>query len=149
MTHAKTILLVEDNADDEVLTLRALERSQVAQAVIVARDGVEALDYLFGTGDHDGRDTSVQPDLVLMDLNLPRLGGIGVLDRMRADERTRLIPVVVLTSSRQEEDIVKSYSSGANAYIRKPVEFDRFLDAVRTLGLFWLVMNQPAPPRRP
>jgi two-component system response regulator len=149
MTHAKTILLVEDNADDEVLTLRALERSQVAQAVIVARDGVEALDYLFGTGDHDGRDTSVQPDLVLMDLNLPRLGGIGVLDRMRADERTRLIPVVVLTSSRQEEDIVKSYSSGANAYIRKPVEFDRFLDAVRTLGLFWLVMNQPAPPKRP
>jgi CheY-like chemotaxis protein len=139
------ILLVEDNHDDEVLTLRALKKNHIANEVVVARDGVEALDFLFGTGVHAGRDTRVQPQVILLDLNLPRLGGHAVLARIRADSRTRLLPVVVLTSSREDEDIIRSYASGANAYVRKPVEFEQFSEAVKTLGLFWLLLNERAP----
>jgi len=142
---AKTILLVEDNRDDEALTLRALKKSNILNEVVVARDGVEALDYLFGTGAHAGRDTRVQPELVLLDLKLPRLDGLEVLKRMRGDARTRLQPVVVLTTSNEERDVISSYQLGANSYIRKPVDFEQFIDAVRQLGLFWLVLNVPPP----
>lgn len=145
MTTTKWILLVEDNHDDEVLTLRALQKNRITNEVVVARDGVEALDVLFGTGSHAGRDTRVQPQVVLLDLNLPRVGGLEVLERLRADARTRLLPVVVLTSSKQEEDLIASYSKGANAYVRKPVDFPEFVEAVKTLGRFWLVLNEPAP----
>lgn len=141
----RTILLVEDNPDDEALTLRALRRANVANAVVVARDGTEALDYLFGTGVHAGRDTSVLPQVVLLDLKLPKLDGLEVLRRIRADDRTRLLPVVVLTSSNEERDRIESYSLGANSYVRKPVDFVQFADAVRQLGLYWLVLNQPPP----
>lgn len=141
----KHILLVEDNPDDELLTLRALRKNRIANEVVVARDGVEALEYLFATGPHAGRDVSVTPQVVLLDLNLPRLGGLDVLKRLRADDRTKLIPVVVLTSSKEEEDIVTSYTNGANAYVRKPVEFDQFTEAVKTLGLFWLLLNEVSP----
>jgi two-component system, response regulator len=147
MTNEKMILLVEDNPDDEELAIRALEKSNVAHKIAVARDGVEAIEFLFGTGMHAGRDTRLQPQVVLLDLNLPRLSGLEVLKRLRADERTRLLPVVVLTSSKEEEDIITSYSLGANAYVRKPVEFGSFADAVKTLGLFWLVLNE-RPPKR-
>jgi CheY-like chemotaxis protein len=140
----KVILLVEDNEDDEVLTLRALKKNHIANEVVVARDGVEALDFLFGTGAHAGRDTSRQPQVVLLDLNLPRISGHQVLERMRADARTRHVPVVVLTSSKEEEDVMQSYALGANAYVRKPVEFGQFTDAVKTLGLFWLLLNENA-----
>lgn len=139
------ILLVEDNPDDEALTLRALGKSNVSNEVVVAHDGVEALDYLFGTGAHEGRDMGVMPQVVLLDLKLPRLDGLEVLRRMRADERTRLLPVVVLTTSTEQKDIVGSYSLGANSYIRKPVDFVHFAEAVRQLGLYWLLMNE-APP---
>jgi two-component system response regulator len=139
------ILLVEDNPDDELLTLRALKKNRIANEVVVARDGVEALDYLLGTGAYVGRDTSVTPQVILLDLNLPKVGGLEVLKRLRADDRTRLLPVVVLTSSKEEEDIVASYENGANAYVRKPVEFDRFSEAVSTLGLFWLLLNEVRP----
>jgi CheY-like chemotaxis protein len=141
----KAILLVEDNEDDEVLTLRALKKNHIANEVVVARDGVEALDFLFGTGTHAGRDTSRQPQVVLLDLNLPRISGHQVLERMRADARTRHVPVVVLTSSKEEVDVMQSYSLGANAYVRKPVEFGEFTEAVKTLGLFWLLLNENAP----
>ena len=147
MTTEKVILLVEDNPDDEELAIRALEKSNVANKIAVARDGVEAIEFLFATGMHAGRDTRFQPQVVLLDLNLPRLSGLEVLKRLRADERTRLLPVVVLTSSKEEEDIITSYSLGANAYVRKPVEFRSFADAVKTLGLFWLVLNE-RPPKR-
>jgi two-component system response regulator len=147
MSTARWILLVEDNHDDEALTLRALQKNQISNEVVVARDGVEALDVLFGTGAHAGRDTRLQPQVVLLDLNLPRLGGLDVLERIRADARTRLLPVVVLTSSKEDEDLINSYSKGANAYVRKPVDFAEFLEAVKTLGLFWLVLNEPAPRR--
>jgi two-component system, response regulator len=136
------ILLVEDNPDDALLTLRALKKNSIANEVVVARDGVEALDYLFGTGAHSSRDTRRQPQVVLLDLNLPRVGGLEVLKRLRTHERTRLLPVVVLSSSKEDEDIVASYSSGANAYVRKPVAFDEFADAVKTVGLFWLNLNE-------
>jgi two-component system response regulator len=136
----KPILLVEDNPDDEKLTLRALKKNNIMNDVIVARDGVEALDYLLGSGG-----TNTPPQIVLLDLNLPRMNGLDVLRRMRAEERTKLLPVVVLTSSKQEEDIARSYSVGANAYVRKPVEFSEFSNAVRTLGFFWLLLNE-APP---
>jgi two-component system response regulator len=141
------ILLVEDNQDDEILTLRALKKNRIANEVVVARDGVEALDLLLGTGTHAG-DTPISPQVVLLDLKLPRIDGLEVLSRLRADERTRLLPVVVLTSSKEDDDLVKSYSKGANAYVRKPVDFDQFTEAVKTLGLFWLLLNEPAPVQR-
>ncbi len=141
---SQSILLVEDNPDEEALTLRAFEKSNISNEVVVARDGAEALAYLF-PGDGDGP----RPALILLDLNLPKVGGLEVLRRMQADARTRLIPVVVLTSSKQEEDILDSYRSGANAYVRKPVHFSDFADAVRALGEFWLLLNEPAPSRGP
>lgn len=141
------ILLVEDNRDDEALTLRALKKNHIANDVVVVRDGAEALDFLFCTGNHSGRDTSIQPQVILLDLNLPKIDGHGVLKRIRADERTKLLPVVVLTSSKQDEDVISSYSHGANAYVRKPVEFDRFTEAVKTLGMFWLLLNERPGPR--
>ena len=141
------ILLVEDNPDDEALTLRALKRANVGNQIIVARDGVEALDYLMGTGTHAGRDTRDLPQVVLLDLKLPRIDGLEVLRRIRADERTRLLPVVILTSSNEERDRMEGYALGANSYVRKPVDFTEFVDAVRQLGLYWLLLNQP-PPRR-
>lgn len=142
------ILLVEDNQDDEVLTLRALKKNNIANEVVIARDGAEALEFLFGTGAHAGRDTSVQPQVVLLDLNLPKISGHEVLKRVRADARTRLLPVVVLTSSKEEEDLLQSYTNGANAYVRKPVEFAQFTEAVKTLGLFWLILNERTTPPR-
>jgi two-component system response regulator len=139
----KVILLVEDNPDDEALTLRALRKANVRNEVVVARDGVEALDYLFATGPHTGRDTSVLPQVVLLDLKLPRLDGLEVLRRLRADARTKVLPVVILTSSNEEEDRVAGYELGANSYVRKPVDFGHFAEAVRQLGLYWLLLNQP------
>jgi two-component system, response regulator len=141
----KVILLVEDNKSDEMLTLLALKKNNIGNPVVVARDGEEALDYLFATGDHVGRDPSVLPQLILLDLNLPRLNGLGVLRRIRADDRTKLCAIVILTSSKEDEDIIRSYSLGANAYVRKPVDFAQFSEAVRTLGLFWLVLNEMPP----
>ena len=140
------ILLVEDNPDDEALTLRALKKSHVMNEVVIARDGVEALDYLFATGAYAGRDESVMPHLVLLDLKLPKVDGLEVLRRMRADERTRLLPVVVLTTSNEQRDIIDSYSFGANSYIRKPVDFLQFTEAVQQLGLYWLLLNIGPPP---
>ena len=141
----KVILLVEDNPDDETLTLRALSKSNVLNEIVVARDGTEALDYLFGTGIHDGRDTSLQPQLILLDLKLPKVDGLEVLKRLRADPRTALLPVTILTTSSEERDIVTSYRLGVNSYIRKPVDSDSFMEAVRQLGLYWLILNV-APP---
>lgn len=142
------ILLVEDNEDDEVLTLRALRKNNIANEVVIARDGAEALDFMFGTGPHTGRDTSEQPQVVLLDLNLPKISGHDVLKRVRADPRTRHLPIVVLTSSKEDEDLIQSYTNGANAYVRKPVEFGQFTEAVKTLGLFWLILNERVPPPR-
>jgi two-component system response regulator len=144
----KIILLVEDNPDDEELALMALKDSNILNEIVVAHDGTEALDYLFAAGRHAGRDPSRLPQLVLLDLKLPKLDGLEVLERLRADPRTQLIPVVILTSSSEEEDVVASYRLGANSYVRKPVEFHRFADAVRQLGLYWLLLNE-APPRKP
>jgi two-component system response regulator len=141
----KTILLVEDNPDDEALTLRALKKSNVTSEVVVARDGVEALDYLFASGAYAERDPNRLPEIVLLDLKLPKVDGLEVLRRLRADERTKLLPVVVLTSSNEGRDILESYRLGANSYIRKPVDFTQFMEAVRQLGLYWLVLNI-APP---
>lgn len=142
------ILLVEDNPDDEALTLRALKKSHLANPVVVVRDGAEALDYLFGTGSWSSRDVRQQPQVVLLDLNLPKLDGLEVLRRLRADPRTKLVPVVVLTTSAQEDDIARSYSLGANSYVRKPVDFTEFAEAVNRLGLFWLLVNEAPPPAR-
>jgi len=142
----KIILLVEDDPDDEVLTLRALEKSNILNEIVVARDGVEALDYLFGEGSYSGRDTSVMPQLTLLDLKLPKIDGLEVLRRIRADKRTKLLPVVILTSSREERDLTRGYNLGANSYIRKPVDFVQFRKAVQQLGLYWLVLNV-APPK--
>lgn len=142
MMQDKTILLVEDNPDDELLIKRALQKHNILNEIIVAHDGVEALDYLFGAGLHAGRDVSILPQVILLDLKLPRLDGLEVLRRLRADERCRLLPVVILTSSDEEKDIVESYQLGANSYIRKPVDFTQFSDAVQQLGLYWLVLNQ-------
>lgn len=139
------ILLVEDNENDEELTLRALRKHQIGNPVVVARDGAEALDYLFGRGAHSSRDTRVLPQVVLLDLNLPKLSGIDVLRAIRADDRTRVLPVVILTSSKEDGDLVSGYASGANSYIVKPVDFNQFAEAVRQLGLYWLVLNQSAP----
>jgi two-component system, response regulator len=138
----KTILLVEDNADDEELTIRALKKNNVKNDLVIARDGVKALDYLFGTGAYVGRDTALLPGLVLLDLKLPKIDGLEVLRRIRGDARTRRMPVTVLTSSKEEQDVIKSYDLGANSYIRKPVDFDQFSEAVRQLGLYWLVLNE-------
>ncbi len=139
------ILLVEDNPDDVELTLRALSKNNILNEIILARDGKEAIDFLFGTGSYTGRDTRKQPVVVLLDLKLPKLSGLDVLTRLRADERTQLIPVVVLTSSKEEEDMVASYALGANSYIRKPIDFNQFMEAIRQLGMYWLVLNQPPP----
>jgi len=141
----KVILLVEDNPRDEALTLRALKKSNIANDVIVARDGVEALDYLFGTGKYAERDTQDAPQLILLDLKLPKVDGLQVLRKIREDEHTRRLPVVIFTSSSEEEDMIKSYELGANSYVRKPVDFEQFLEATRQLGLYWLVLNQVAP----
>jgi len=138
----KVILLVEDNARDEALTLRALKKNKIANEVVVTRDGVEALDYLFGTGTYAGRDLNVMPQLILLDLKLPKVDGLQVLQRIRADERTKRLPVVVFTSSSEQEDMIKSYDLGANSYIRKPVDFEQFLEATKGVGLYWLVLNQ-------
>ena len=138
----ETILLVEDNPDDVELTLRAFKKNNIANNVIVARDGVEALDYLFGNGAYAGRDTSDTPRIILLDLKMPRLDGLQVLERLRADERTRVTPVVILTSSKEEQDLVKGYKSGANSYVRKPVDFNQFVEAVRHIGLYWLLINE-------
>lgn len=142
------ILLVEDNSGDEELTLRALRKNKIGNEVVVARDGAAALDYLFGTGAHAGRDVEKLPEIVLLDLNLPKLGGLDVLRALRADERTKLLPVIILTSSKEDRDLVEGYASGANSYIVKPVDFAQFTEAVRQLGLYWLVLNQRPPFRR-
>src|SRR5579872_342257 len=141
----RSILLVEDNPDDEMLTIRALQKNNIRNEVIVARDGVEALDYLFGTGAFTGRDLTRMPQVVLLDLKLPKIDGLEVLRRLRADERTRLLPVVILTSSNETQDLMRGYGLGANSYIRKPVDFSEFITAVRQLGLYWLILNEPAP----
>ena len=142
------ILLVEDNADDAELTRLAFEEGSICNEMAVAHDGEEALDYLFGTGQYAGRDIDVVPAMILLDLKLPKISGLDVLKRIRAENRTSCLPVIVLTSSKEEEDIVISYKLGANAYVRKPVDYVQFVEAVKTLGLFWLVLNEP-PPRRP
>lgn len=143
MATDRPILLVEDNPDDEALTLRAFAKNKIANPVVVARDGVEALDYLFGNGHHAGRDMSIMPAVVLLDLKLPRIDGLEVLRRIRANERTSLLPVVILTTSKEQQDIYEGYSLGANSYIRKPVDFEKFIQAVGQLGLYWLVLNEP------
>jgi CheY-like chemotaxis protein len=149
MKDNKPILLIEDNPDDETLTLRALKRNNIKNEVVVARNGAEALDYLFGTGPYAGRDLTVMPQVILMDLKLPKIDGLEVLRRLRANKLTRLLPVVILTSSNEEQDRVNGYLLGANSYVRKPIDFGQFIDAVRQLGLYWLILNEPAPvPKR-
>ena len=140
--NTKIILLVEDNPDDVQLTLRALKKNKISNEVVVAQDGVEALDYLFGTGTYADRDTKILPQVVLLDLKMPRLDGLEVLHRIRNDERTKVLPVVILTTSNEDRDRVESYKLGANSYIRKPVDFNQFADAVQQLGLYWLVLNE-------
>ena len=139
------ILLVEDNSDDVELTRRAFRKSQFENPLIVARDGIEALDYLFGTGEHHERDASNLPRLVLLDLKLPRLDGLQVLERVRSNPKTKLLPVVILTSSTEPRDLIGGYSLGANSYIRKPVNFQEFVEAVRQIGQYWLVLNETPP----
>lgn len=141
----KVILLVEDNPDDEALTRRALKRNNILNELVVARDGVEALDYLNASGVYAGRDIRVMPQIILLDLKLPKIDGLELLARLRADERTKLLPVVILTSSKEEQDLINGYSLGANSYIRKPVDFSQFMEAVRQLGLYWLVLNESPP----
>ncbi len=141
----KVILLVEDNADDELLTLRALKKNNIRNEVVVARDGNQALDYLFGTGVHSGRDLSVMPQIILLDLKLPKVDGFEVLNRVRASEMTKFLPVVILTTSNEDQDRIRGYDLGANSFVRKPVEFEKFIEAVRQLGLYWLILNEPAP----
>lgn len=141
----KVILLVEDNPDDELLTLRALKKTGVQNDVVIARDGVEALDYLFARGSYSGRDPAVMPQLILLDLKLPRVDGLEVLRRLRSEERTRLLPVVILTSSREQRDMLDGYGLGANSYVRKPVDFEQFVRAVDLLKLYWLVLNEDPP----
>lgn len=141
---SERILLVEDNPDDEELTVRALQRNNIANELVVAHDGAEALDYLVGTGRFAGRDTDDPPRLILVDLKLPKVGGLEVIRRIRANAQTQFVPVVVLTSSREEQDLRACYLAGANSYVRKPVDFDEFIDAVRQLGTYWLKLNEPA-----
>jgi two-component system response regulator len=145
MNRSNIILLVEDNPDDVELTLRAFRKSKILNEIVVVSDGVEALDYVFATGAHAGRNLEAIPAVILLDLKLPKVGGLEVLRRLRADERTRRIPVVVLTSSSEERDILSSYDLGANSFVRKPVDFAQFVDAARQLGMYWLVMNEPPP----
>ena len=146
---SKVILLVEDNPDDEALTLRAFKKNNITNEVVVAHDGAEALDYLLGTGTYAGRDVSKLPELVILDLKLPKIGGLEVLGRLRATPHTSLLPVVILTSSNEERDLLEGYGLGANSYIRKPVDFSEFINAVQQLGLYWLLLNQrPPAPRR-
>ena len=139
------ILLVEDNPDHELLAMRALSRNGVSNDIVVARDGAEALDWLFGTGAHSERDTSVQPQVILLDLKLPKVDGLEVLRRLREDDRTKIVPVVILTSSDEERDMLSGYTLGANSYIRKPVEFENFIEATKQLKMYWLVLNEPPP----
>lgn len=141
----KILLLVEDNRDDEELALMAFEQTGIVNDVVVVRDGAEALDYLFGTGKYADRDLSDMPTVVLLDLKLPKISGLEVLRSIRADERTRFIPVVVLTTSNEEQDVINSYKLGCNSYVRKPVDFTQFLDAARQLGLYWLRLNEALP----
>jgi two-component system, response regulator len=139
------ILLVEDNPDDEELTLLSLRKNNLAHDIVVVRDGVEAIEFLFGNGQYAHRDVSHVPTVILLDLKLPKLDGLGVLKRLRTDERTRTLPVVVLTSSSQDADVIASYNLGANSYVRKPVEFGAFVEAVSSLGLYWVLLNRPPP----
>ncbi len=148
MENNKVILLVEDNPDDEALTLRALKKNNIKNEVVVARDGAEALEFLFGTGKYAGRNTDIIPQVVLLDLKLPKVEGLEVLRQVRAYKRTKLLPVVILTSSNEEQDRIQGYDLGANSYVRKPVDFSQFLDAARQLGLYWLVLNEAPPARR-
>jgi len=141
----KIILIVEDNPRDEALTIRALRKSNIVNDVVVARDGVEALEYLFGTGVYSERNLTENPQLVLLDLKLPKVNGLQVLEKIRGEERTKRLPVVIFTSSNEEEDLIRSYNLGANSYVRKPVDFDQFLEATKQLGLYWLVLNEAAP----
>ena len=141
----KMILLVEDNADDEALTLRALNKSKIANTIVVVRDGAEALDYLFCTGSYADRNPLDLPQVILLDLKLPKIDGLEVLRRLRAEPRTHMLPVFILTSSKEEQDLVNAYSSGANSYVRKPVDFTQFVEAIRQLGLYWLVLNEVPP----
>lgn len=141
----KMILLVEDNPDDEALTIRALNKNKIANNLSIVRDGVEALDFLFCTGPYSNRDPHDMPEVVLLDLKLPKVDGLEVLRQVRADQRTRLLPVVILTSSKEEQDLIKSYSLGANSYIRKPVDFSQFVEATHQLEMYWLVLNEPPP----
>ena len=141
----KMILLVEDNADDEALTLRALKKNNIGNTVVVARDGAEALDFLFCSGVYENRDPRDKPQVILLDLKLPKVDGLEVLRRIRADPSTRTLPVVILTSSKEEQDVVNSYLIGVNSYVRKPVDFIQFVEAIRQLGLYWLVLNEISP----
>src|SRR5579862_1421736 len=143
----KSILLVEDNPDDEELTLRALKKNNVVNEVVVARDGAEALEYLFAEGKYAGRDVTNPPSVVLLDLKLPKIDGLEVLKRVRADARTRMLPIVILTSSKEEQDLISGYTNGCNSYIRKPVDFEQFATAVHQLKLYWLILNE-APPKQ-
>lgn len=143
--NSKVILLVEDNTRDEALTRRALSKSNVLNEVVSVRDGVEALDYLFGTGPYEGKERPVVPELILLDLKLPRIDGLQVLEKIRQNESTRRLPVVIFTSSSEDEDMIRSYDLGANSYVRKPVDFAQFQDATTQLGMYWLVLNQPPP----
>lgn len=140
------ILLVEDNPDDVELTKRAFEKCHIANKMVVACDGQEALDYLFAQGSHAGQEAALTPRVVLLDLNLPKVSGLDVLRRLRADERTKRLPIVILTTSVEERDVVTSYNFGASSYVRKPVDFSQFLEAAKQLGLYWLVLNEPPPP---
>lgn len=146
MSAVQPILLVEDNPDDEALTLRAFVKNKITNPIIVARDGVEALDYLLGTGNHIGRDLTTMPAFVLLDLKLPRIDGLEVLRRIRSDARTSLVPVVILTTSKEQQDVYESYSLGANSYVRKPVDFEQFVHAVGQIGLYWLSWNRSIAP---
>ena len=149
MIRNRVILLVEDNPNDVELTLRAFEKSKVSNDIVVVRDGEQAIHYLFSTGPHAGRDPAMMPEVVLLDMKLPKIDGLGVLRRMRADGRTRRLPVVILTSSKEDKDVASSYDLGANSFVRKPVDFGEFVDAARNLGVYWLVMNEPPPVERP
>jgi CheY-like chemotaxis protein len=137
-----TIVIVEDNPDDEALMLRAFKQHKLTNEIVVLRDGVEAIEYLLGTGAHAGRDTALMPQIILLDLKLPKLNGLDVLKRLRADPRTKIVPIVVLTTSKEEGDMVASYNLGANSYVVKPVDFTKFVESVKQLGLYWLLLNQ-------